>query len=138
MTRLFAFLALLFTYSTVSFAQVSIKGKHTEDITIKKDTKKLHINYSFKKKTTEAQLLKIKFSNKTKQNLNVDLVIGIYSNGVLLEKADIVDCLKKPFWNNWFRPYHLIETSVGDKSNIEINVLNLYTESVDECRPTHK
>ena len=123
---------------SIGFAQESLKEKHVEEITIDKEKRDLNINYSFKQGKENVSLLKVRFFNKTKVNLNVDLVMGFYSNGVLLEKADIADCLKKSFFSNFFRPYHLIETAFKEGQEVEIKILNFYSEQVDECRETHK
>lgn len=137
MKEIFAIVILTIATITSGFAQESLKGKHTEKIKVgDQETKELHVNYDFKEVKKEGPYLKVRFYNKTRKNLEVDLVIGIYSNGVLLEKADIADCLKKSIFNNFFRPFHLIETTTKDKGNIEIKVLNIYTEQVDECRTT--
>ena len=133
------FAVVVFTIATITngFTQESLKGRHTEKIKVgEQETKDLHINYNFKEVKNEGPYLKVRFYNKTKKNLEVDLVMGIYSNGVLLEKADIADCLKKSIFNNFFRPFHLIETTTKDKENIEIKVLNIYNKQVDECGAT--
>lgn len=136
--RLFSSLIIVFLTSfSFGFAQTSVKAKHIEEIKIDQEKRDLAINYSFKKGKEKASMLKVKFFNKTKANLNVDLVMGFYSNGVLLEKADIVDCLKKSFFSNLFRPYHLVETSFKEGQEVEIEILNFYSEQVDECRQTH-
>ena len=133
-TLLFVFLINI----SVGLTQDNMKGKHIEVINTEQNKQKeLHIKYDLKPNNGKSKLLQIKFKNKTKANLNIDLVVGFYSNGVLLEKADIVDCLKKSFLNNFFRPYHLVETSFKEAQEIEIKILNFYSEQVDECRQTH-
>lgn len=136
--RLFISITLLFFATSLSsFAQQTLKGKHIEKIKVNEQEKKeLHINYELKEVKGEGPFLKIRFYNKTRQHLTIDLVIGIYSNGVLVEKADVADCLKKSIFNNFFRPFHLVETAIKDNQDIEIKVLNIYTEQVDECRKT--
>ena len=138
MRLVYTFLLVLFGGLSIGFAQQSLKGRHTEQVVIETEKKDLQINYSLKIDKENKSLLKVRFFNKTKANLNVDLVLGIYKNGVLLEKADIVDCLKKSFFSNFFRPYHLVETSILKIKGVEIDILNILTEETDECRPTHK
>lgn len=138
MRLVYTFLLVLFGGLSIGFAQQSLKGRHTEQVVIETEKKDLQINYSLKIDKENKSLLKVRFFNKTKANLNVDLVLGIYNNGVLLEKADIVDCLKKSFFNNFFRPYHLVETGILEIKGVEIDILNILTEETDECRPTHK
>ena len=137
--KLFLSFAIVFFSSfSIGSAQESIKNKHVEEIKIDEEKRELNINYSFKQGKEKQSLLKVRFFNKTKVNLNVDLVMGFYSNGVLLEKVDIADCLKKSFFSNLFRPFHLVETSFKEGQVIEIEILNFYSEQVDECRETHK
>ncbi|MFT6166341.1 MAG: hypothetical protein ACJAV5_001174 [Vicingaceae bacterium] len=136
--RLFlSFAIVFFTSFSIGFAQESIKNKHVEEIKIDEEKRELNINYSFKQGKEKQSFLKVRFFNKTKVNLTVDLVMGFYSNGVLLEKVDIADCLKKSFFSNFFRPFHLVETSFKEGQVIEIEILNFYSEQVDECRETH-
>jgi hypothetical protein len=138
MRLVFTFLLVLFGGLTIGFAQQSLKGRHIEQVVSKTEKKDLQINYSVKINKEGKSMLKIRFFNKTKASLKVDLVLGIYSNGVLLEKADIVDCLKKSFLNNFFRPNHLVETTISETKGLEIDILNILTEVTDECRPSHK
>jgi hypothetical protein len=119
-------------------SQENEKVKHIEKIKVGEEVKEVNVNYSFKNMEGKGTLLKVRFFNKTKVNLNVDVVMGFYSNGILLEKADLADCLKKSFFSNFFRPYHLIETSFEPKSDVEVEVLNFNSEQVNECRETHK
>ncbi len=136
--RLFLSLIIVFLASfSLGLAQTDLKIKHIEEINIDQEKRDLTISYSFKKRKEKTSMLKVKFYNKTKANLNVDLVMGFYSNGVLLEKAGIVDCLKKSFFSNLFRPYHMVETSFEEGQEVEIKILNFYSEQIDECRETH-
>ena len=138
MRLILSFAIVFFTSFSIGFAQQSIKSKHVEEIKIDEEKRELNINYSFKQGKEKQSLLKVRFFNKTKVNLNVDLVVGFYSNGVLLEKVDIVDCLKKSFFNNFFRPYHLVETTFKEGQEVEIEILNFNSEQVGECGETHK
>jgi|GEM_PF-5211151 len=134
--RLFLFLTVVFftTYS-FGFSQESQRTKHIEKIDIGKEKRNLTIDYTLKQGKENNSVLEVKFFNKTRAHLNVDLVIGFYSNGILLEKATIADCLKKSFLSNFFRPYHLVETPIKEVQEVEI--LNFKSEQVDECRQTH-
>ena len=137
MKEIFSIVILTIATITNGFAQESLKGRHTEKIKVgDQKTRKLHVNYDLKKVKKDGPYLKVRFYNKTRKNLEVDLVMGIYSNGVLLEKADIAGCLKKSIFSNFFRPFHLIETTTKERENIEIKILNIYTEQVDECGTT--
>ncbi|MDA9312523.1 hypothetical protein N9515_08600 [Vicingaceae bacterium] len=138
MRLLLSFTIIFFASLFNGYAQESAESKHVEEIKIGDEKRQVNINYSFKQGKENETLLKVQFFNKTKVNLNVDLVMGFYNNGVLLEKVDIADCLKKSFFNNFFRPFHLVGTSFKEVEVVEIEILNFYSERVDECRETHK
>lgn len=75
--------------------------------------------------------------NRSKSNLNVDLELGFYDTGVLEQRAEINDCLKKGFFSNLFRVGHLIngktQETEGKFSHYEIQLLELNTNIVDKC-----
>lgn len=103
--------------------------------------KDIKVKYKWKENKSGEKELRIKFKTTAKSDLNTDLELGFYHNGILEEKAQINDCLKRFFWNDWFRPIHLIQFENLSKEQIEsdqfkIEVLELKTEKVEKCTET--
>lgn len=99
------------------------------------------IKYKWKANKEGKYEVRVKFKNKAKSAVNVDAELGFYDNGVLKEKAMLNDCLKKSFFDNWFRPVHIIITESFTKEELlsestKVEVLEFKTELVDECRET--
>ncbi len=99
------------------------------------------VKYKWKQTKDGEQELRIKFKNKSKSALNLDVELGYYLFGVMEEKAILNDCLKKSFFNNWFRPIHIVksETLSADQlksEDLEVQVIELKTEKIDECGKT--
>jgi len=126
-------LAIAFTFATQAQCKTT---------TLNDDKSKIvSVCYSLKDTKEGKTAVKVKFKNKAKTAINVNTTLGFYSNGVLVEKVEVADCLKKSCFNNWFRPYHLVETegisSTELKSDdIKIEVLDIVTTETDECRKT--
>ncbi|MBL4708464.1 MAG: hypothetical protein JKY48_08515 [Flavobacteriales bacterium] len=137
MTRTYLLFLCLIACSLTSFSQTKIDGMHTEKVKIGEEEKELIVFYRYKTLKKDIKGVRVKFKNKTKSALNVDLVIGLYANGVLLEKSTIVDCLKKSFFSNFTRPVHIIQSDVFEKEDIRIEILDLVSTPIDECRETH-
>lgn len=101
----------------------------------------IKVKYKWKENKEGAKELRIKFKTTAKSDLNTDLELGFYHNGILEEKAQISDCLKRFFWNDWFRPIHIVQFENLTKEQIEsdqfkLEVLELSTEKVDKCTKT--
>ena len=99
------------------------------------------LKFKWKENKEDKYEVRVKFKNKAKSAVNVESELGFYSNGVLKEKAQINDCLKKGFWDNWFRPVHVIITDDFSQEELKsestkVEVLEFNTELVDECRET--
>jgi len=137
MIRNLILLILFIGLCTAAFSQQKIKAIHSEKLEISGESKELKILYTYKTNKEGKKDLRVKFKNKTKSALEIDLVMGFYSNGVLLEKTTIVDCLKKSFLDNFLRPIHLVQSDGFQKNDIEVKVLNLIASPTDECRETH-
>lgn len=123
---------LLFTFSGLQ-AQMCYDVLQTED--------DIKVKYKWKENKSGEKELRIKFKTTAKSDLNTDLELGFYHNGILEEKAQINDCLKKFFWNDWFRPIHLVQFENLTKEQIEsdqfkLEILDLSTEKVDKCTQT--
>lgn len=134
-TSLLFLCLMVFIFS--GFTQTKIDGVQTEKVKIGGEQKELQVFYRYKTLKKDIKGVRVKFKNKTKSALNVDVVFGLYSNGVLLEKATIADCLKKSFFDNFTRPVHIIQSEVFEKEDITLEILDLVTTPVDECRETH-
>ncbi len=98
----------------------------------------LEIKYKWKANDAGDLELRVKFKNKVRTHLIVFAELGLYSNGILEERAKLNDCLKKGFWHNWFRPIHIISTEtlanesiLDDSFKLEVLERNLY--NVDHC-----
>lgn len=123
---------LLFTFSGLQ-AQMCYDVLQTED--------DIKVKYKWKENKSGVKELRIKFKTTAKSDLNTDLELGFYHNGILEEKAQINDCLKKFFWNDWFRPIHIVQFENLTKEQIEsdqfkFEILDLSTEKVDKCTQT--
>ncbi|MEX2379180.1 MAG: hypothetical protein WD530_00435 [Vicingaceae bacterium] len=123
---------ILFTFNGIH-AQMCYDVLQTEE--------DIKVKYKWKENESGEKELRIKFKTTAKSDLNMDLELGFYHNGILEEKAQINDCLKKFFWNDWFRPIHLIQFENLTKEQIEsdqfkLEILDLKTERVDECIET--
>ncbi|MEQ8908740.1 MAG: hypothetical protein RIC95_06080 [Vicingaceae bacterium] len=126
-------------FSLVLFFSFSLSAQSYEAL---QENSELTIKTKWKANQAGKKELYVKFKNTAKSRLNVNLELGLYSAGVLAEKAQIADCLKKCFWHNWFRPVHLVipeDLSNNDieGDDFEVKVLELKTEEVDECEETH-
>ena len=137
MMRLSLFLLCFICFGFHASSQTKIDGVYTEEVKIGEKKKELQVFYKYKTLKKDIKGVRVKFKNKTKSALTVDLVVGLYSNGVLLEKSTIADCLKKSFFDNITRPVHIIQSEVFEKEDITIEILDLVTTPVDECRETH-
>jgi hypothetical protein len=101
----------------------------------------IKVKYKWKENKSGEKELHIKFKTTAKSDLNTDLELGFYHNGILEERAQINDCLKRFFWNDWFRPIHLIQFENLTKEQIEsdqfkLEVLKLKKEEVEKCNET--
>jgi len=127
MIRILFIIALCFT-SLSTKAQSWINLKTTEEV---------KVFYKLKKDNSGKEEIRIKMINQSKSNLNVDLEIGFYDAGVLDQRAEINDCLKKGLFNNLFRIGHMINSktqeSDGKFSHYQIQLMDLKTEKVDKC-----
>ncbi|MEQ8625608.1 MAG: hypothetical protein RJQ00_00870 [Vicingaceae bacterium] len=114
-------------------AQICYKAMDVKnDVTVK---------YKWKENKEGKRELRIKFKNQTGSAVNVDTEFGFYLNGVMEEKVVINDCLKKSFFDNWFRPVHIImsETLTNEQltsKELEVQVSEMNTTKVEECRET--
>jgi hypothetical protein len=98
----------------------------------------LEIKYKWKANDVGDLELRVKFKNKAKAYLLVFVELGLYSNGILEERAKLNDCLKKGFWHNWFRPIHIISTETLANESIlddsfKLEVLERKIHQVDFC-----
>lgn len=103
--------------------------------------KEIKVKYKWKENKSGEKELRIKFKTTANSDLNTDLELGFYHNGILEERAQINDCLKRFFWNDWFRPIHLIQFETLTKEQIEsdqfkVEILELKTEEVEKCKET--
>tara|TARA_B100000965_G_C19125293_1_gene555069 strand:- start:60 stop:458 length:399 start_codon:yes stop_codon:yes gene_type:complete len=117
---------------------ISSLGLQAQKYTELKSDESLTIRTKWQENKEGKKELRLKFKNKAKAHLTVNLEIGFYSGGILAEKALIADCLKKGFWNNWFRPVHLVimeelDNAAISEDSFKIEVLELSTEQVKEC-----
>lgn len=124
---------ILISLAVSANAQICYKTmSEKNDITVK---------YKWKKSKNDKQELRIKFKNQTGSAVNIDTEFGFYINGVMEEKVILNDCLKKSFLDNWFRPLHIItsETLSNEQlksEDLEVQVTEMKTEKIDECRET--
>ena len=99
------------------------------------------VKYKWKESKEGKRELRIKFKNKAGSAVNVDTEFGFYLSGVMEEKVVINDCLKKSFFDNWFRPVHIItsETLTNEQlksEELEVQVSEMKTTEIEECRET--
>ena len=100
------------------------------------------VKYKWKENSEGEKELRIKFNNQAGSDLNVNLELGFYHNGILEEKAVIADCLKRYFWNDWFRPIHIVANEELTQEELEsdqfsLEITDLKTEKVEKCEETH-
>tara|TARA_R110002073_G_scaffold255611_1_gene418137 strand:+ start:630 stop:1052 length:423 start_codon:yes stop_codon:yes gene_type:complete len=100
------------------------------------------MRYKWKKSKEGKAYAQIKFINKTKSAVEVDAQLFFYNEGILEERAEVNTCLKKGFWNNWFRPIHIIENdkfnlNSDGESNYSIEEPELTLKLVDKCDKLH-
>ena len=101
----------------------------------------IRVKYKWQENKEGEKELRIKFKTTSNSDLNIDLKLGFYHTGILEEEAQISDCLKRFFWNDWFRPLHIIQFKNLNKDQIEseefkLEILNLSTEKIDKCANT--
>ncbi len=100
------------------------------------------LKYKWKDNKQGKRELRVKFNNKSKTNVNVDVEIGFYTQGVLEETVEISDCLKRSFFDNWFRPIHIVSSSLNNEqlnsSDLQLEASEFKTEQTDECRETDR
>ena len=126
-------LLVLFGLALTTNAQICYKAMSVkDDVTVK---------YKWKENKEGKRELRIKFKNQTGSAVNVDTEFGFYLNGVMEEKVMINDCLKKSFFDNWFRPVHIItsETLTNEQlksEELEVQVSEMKTNEIEECRET--
>src|SRR5690606_22687643 len=99
------------------------------------------IKYKWKTNKEGKQELRVKFKNTSGSAVNLDLELGFYLKGVMEEKVQLNDCLKKSFFDNWFRPIHIISSeSLSNEQlkseDLERQVTEMKTEQVEDCRET--
>ena len=120
-----------FTFSInaqICYAEMSTKDQVT-------------VKYKWKTNKEGNQELRIKFKNKAKSAVNLDLELGYYLNGVMEEKVAIADCLKKSFIDNWFRQIHIVTSENLSKEqlmseDLDVQVTEMKIEKIDECGET--
>jgi len=124
---------ILISLALTANAQLCYKAMSVKnDVTVK---------YKWKENKEGKQELRIKFKNQTGSAVNVDAEFGFYLNGVMEEEVMINDCLKKSFFDNWFRPLHIItsETLTNEQlksEDLDVQVTEMKTEQIEECRET--
>lgn len=130
--KLIVSLLFLFVTSAAS-AQLCYK-------TLQKN-EEVKVKYKWKEKDGKQELY-VKFKTLDGSDLNLDLELGFFLNGVQKENGLINTCIKRYFWNNWFRPIYVIQLDDFTKSDIEsdqftLEVLEFIIEKVKQCEPTH-
>lgn len=103
--------------------------------------KDIKVKYKWKENKAGEEELRIKFKTTAQSALNTSIEFGFYHNGILEEKAQINQCLKRFFWNDWFRPVHIIQFENLSNEQIhsdefKVEILELKTEKVDQCEET--
>ena len=96
----------------------------------------VYAQYQWKVSKEGIRELKVKFTNKSKSAVNVDLEVSFYENGILEESSNIAACLKKSFFANLFRPYHLVQTESKENDSFEVKLTEFKTVKVEECTET--
>lgn len=130
--RILIVLLVIFTTTTAN-AQICYETMQ--------QNKDIKVKYKWKENHNGQQELYIKFKTTANANLNTDLKLGFYLNGVQKETAHIADCLKRFFWNDWFRPVHIIQLEDFSKEEIQsdqfnIEIMELKTEEIEKCTGT--
>src|SRR5690554_767197 len=121
---------LAFFTSVAANAQSSYK--------VLQENKDIKVKYKWKENQDGKQELYIRFKTIVNANLNTDLRLGFYLNGVQKEEVHIADCLKRFFWSDWFRPIHIIQLDEFSNEDINSNqfsieVFELKIEEVEKC-----
>ncbi|MAY84462.1 MAG: hypothetical protein CMP59_10055 [Flavobacteriales bacterium] len=127
MRKIIGLLAILFSvqFASAQSWQVIEENEDTE------------IKYKWKKNKEGNLELRVRLKNLSKSDLNVDVEIAFYNNGILEQSSMINTCLKKGAFNNWFRNWHVIQDEDGGSlEEFEVKVSELNTEKVDECIET--
>lgn len=105
-----------------------------------KSNEAVEVKYKWKENKSGKEELRIKFKNTSKKDQNVDLEIGFYEAGVMNERAQVNTCLKKGFFSNLFRNWHVIIPEKGSTtkslSSFELEVTEFKTEKIDKCEIT--
>ena len=109
----------------------------------KEKTKEVIVLSKLKKDRSGTSALYVKFKNKSKVPVNIDISFGYMLLGAMEEEADLSDCLKKSCFDNWFRRSHVFysETLTEKQLTSEdmvIELTKIIIEQTDECRETHR
>ena len=127
MKRVIGVLVFLLSIQTVS-AQSWQVIKESEDVAVK---------YKWKENDANVTELRVKLKNKVKSDLNVDVEVAFYDNGILEQSSMINSCLEKGLFKNWFRNWHVIQAEDGGSlEGYEIKVSELKSEQIEECNET--
>jgi len=98
------------------------------------ENNEIEVKYKWKENVDGNLELRVKLKNTAKAHMNVDVEIAFYENGVLEQSSMINTCIKKGFFNNLFRNWHVIQDEDGGSlKEYELKVSELKTEKVDEC-----
>ena len=99
---------------------------------------KVCVLYKWAKNPDGKSELQIKFKNKSKLHQVVNLELGLYESGILVEQSDISACLGKNIFSNALQDIHIlsseyIETLDYNKNAIEIKTLSFEMEKTENC-----
>ena len=127
MKRVIGIIAFLFCVQ-VSSAQSWKVIEETEEVAVK---------YKWKENDANVTELRVKLKNTAKSDLNVDLEVAFYDNGILEQSSMINTCLEKGLFKNWFRNWHVIQAEDGGSlEGFELKISELKSEKIAECEET--